>query len=323
MSAKMACNEPSHSVLGRFGVSLKARKHRIGAHTSAAGGVDRAAEEAAEIGCNALQVFTRSPRMWRGTAPSRDSIDRLWQLRQDHDLHPLVVHGSYLTNLAAADASVLEKSMRSFRLELDNARAIGADYLIIHPGSARGQFKEQAIDGFAAALAVAQQEFEWGGLRLLLENTAGGGATLGRSFSELADLREAVSARCEAPLGFCIDTAHCFEAGYDVSTEPGLRDTVLEMREFLDLEHVCVLHANDSKTALGSNSDRHASIGEGRIGPDAFARMLRHPQLQTKPFILETPLIDESHRENVRRLWLLASSSGQGGRKAPEDGRTA
>ncbi len=319
----MAWNEPSCRVRSRFSVSVKAQKHRIGAHTSAAGGVDRAAEEAAAIGCNALQVFTRSPRMWRGTAPSRDSIDHLQELRQDHDLHPLAVHGSYLTNLAAADTSVLEKSMRSFQLELDNARAIGAEYLIIHPGSARGQSKERAIDGFAAALSLAQRGFEWGRLRLLLENTAGGGATLGRSFAELAELREAVSARCEAPLGFCIDTAHCFEAGYDVSTEHGLRDAVREMRKYLGLKHVRVLHANDSKTALGSNSDRHASIGEGQIGSEAFARMLRHPLLRSKPFILETPLIDESHRENVRRLWSLADGSGQGGRKASEDGHEA
>lgn len=303
----MVCNEPSNGVCARSSGPPNALKHRIGAHTSAAGGVHRAAEQAAEIGCNALQVFTRSPRMWRGTAPSRDSIDRLGEIRRQHDLHPLAVHGSYLTNLAAADLSILEKSIRSFQLELGNARAIGADYLIIHPGSARGQSRARAVDGFAEALAVAQQEFEWGRLRLLLENTAGGGATLGRSFSELAALRAAVSARCEAPLGFCIDTAHCFEAGYDVSSEQGLRDTIREMKEYLGLEHVHVLHANDSKTALGSNSDRHASIGEGQIGSDAFARMLRHPQLRKKPFILETPLIDESHRENVRRLWCLAS----------------
>lgn len=281
--------------------------HRIGAHTSAAGGVHRAAQEAVRIGCNALQVFTRSPRMWRGASPKPDSVRRLNEIRRKHDLSPLAVHGCYLTNLAAADGTVQEKSRQSFRLEIENAKAVGADYLIIHPGSARGQSTESAIEVFATAVAEVQRGFEWGRMRLLLENTAGGGATLGRSFEELAALREAVAARCDAPVGFCIDTAHSFEAGYDISSERGLEDTLGQIRHWLGMESVRVIHANDSKTDLGSNSDRHASIGDGQIGSEAFARMLAHPALRGKPFILETPFIDGSHRENVRRLWNLAT----------------
>ncbi len=282
------------------------RRHRIGAHTSAAGGVHRAAEEAVAIGCNTVQVFTRSPRMWRGIAPSAESISRLAALRQEHDLHPLAVHGCYLTNLAAANPEVQQRSRESFRLEIENARAIGADYLVFHPGSAKGQSRERAIEVFAAALAEVQRGFDWGSLRLLLENTAGGGDTLGRSFEELAELGQAVAALCNAPLGFCIDTAHSFEAGYDISTAKGLRDTVRSMHEHLGMERVYLFHANDSKTEFGSNRDRHESIGDGHIGAEAFARILHHPRLRAKPFILETPFIDESHRENVRRLWNLA-----------------
>lgn len=285
----------------------KSRAHRIGAHTSAAGGVHRAAERAIDIGCNALQVFTRSPRIWRGSPPSAGSVERLHRLREEHDLRPVAVHGSYLTNLAAADEAVAAKSRESFRLEIENARAIGADYLVIHPGSARGQPTERAIEAFAAALAEVTEGFDWGPVRLLLENTAGGGATLGRSFEELAALRDAARARCAAPLGFCIDTAHSFEAGYDISSERGLEDTLGQIRHWLGMESVRVIHANDSKTDLGSNSDRHASIGDGQIGSEAFARMLAHPALRGKPFILETPFIDGSHRENVRRLWNLAT----------------
>ncbi len=313
----MTGHGPSRQENRRFCSTVKPRKHRIGAHTSAAGGVHRAAEEAAAIGCNALQVFTRSPRMWRGKAPSRESVDQLGELRHKHDLNPVAVHGCYLTNLAAADPVVLEKSKQSFRLEIENAREIGADYLVIHPGSARGQSTEQAIEVFAAALAEAQQGFDWGSLRLLLENTAGGGATLGRSFEELDRLQEAVEVRCGAPLGFCIDTAHCFAAGYDVSTESGLRDTVRQMRKHLRMDRVQLIHANDSKTALGSNSDRHESIGDGQIGSGAFARILHHPQLGSKPMILETPFIDESHAENVRRLWALAGEVAPASRSAP------
>ena len=282
------------------------RRHRIGAHTSAAGGVHRAAEEAVAIGCNTVQVFTRSPRMWRGKAPSCESISRLAALRNEHDLHPLAVHGCYLTNLAAANPEVQQRSRESFRLEIENARAIGADYLVIHPGSAKGQSRERAIEVFSAALAEVERGFDWGSLRLLLENTAGGGDTLGRSFEELAELGQAVAALCNAPLGFCIDTAHSFEAGYDISTAKGLRDTVRSMHEHLGMERVYLFHANDSKTEFGSNRDRHESIGDGHIGAEAFARILHHPRLRAKPFILETPFIDESHRENVRRLWDLA-----------------
>ncbi len=287
--------------------------HRIGAHTSAAGGVHRAAEEAVEIGCNTLQVFTRSPRMWRGSAPSPQSVERLVALRSEHDLAPVAVHGCYLTNLAASDEVVAAKSRASFRLEIENARAIGADYLVIHPGSARGQGTDQAIEAFATAVASVEEGFDWGPVRLLLENTAGGGATLGRSFEELAVLREAVRTRCAAPVGFCIDTAHSFEAGYDISTEQGLQETLSEIRRHLGMDSVHVIHANDSKTDLGSNSDRHESIGEGRIGSEAFARMLAQPDLRDKPFILETPFIDGSHRENVRRLWELAGEPGPTG----------
>ena len=272
------------------------RSYRIGAHTSAAGGVHRAAEEAVAIGCNTVQVFTRSPRMWRGTPPSAESIERLAALRGEHDLHPLAVHGCYLTNLAAASAEVQQRSRASFRLELENARSIGADYLVIHPGSAKGQSRQRAIAVFAAAVAEVQRGFEWGSLRLLLENTAGGGHTLGVSFPELAALGEAVAALCDARLGFCIDTAHSFEAGYDIASEQGLLETVRSLHECLGMENVHLLHANDSKTEFGSHHDRHESIGDGHIGADAFARILRHPQLRTKPFILETPFIDGSHR---------------------------
>ena len=244
--------------------------------------------------------------MWRGASPKPDSVRRLNEIRRQHDLWPLAVHGCYLTNLAAADGIVQDKSRQSFRLEIENAKAVGADYLIIHPGSARGQSIERAIEVFATAVAEVQRGFEWGRLRLLLENTAGGGATLGRSFEELAALRKAVAARCDAPVGFCIDTAHSFEAGYDLSLEQGLEDTVDLIRKHLGMDSVEVLHANDSKTGLGSNRDRHESIGDGRIGSEAFARMLAHCALRSKPFILETPFIDGSHEENVRRLWALA-----------------
>lgn len=244
--------------------------------------------------------------MWKGRPPKPASVRRLRSLREEHDLAPLAVHGCYLTNLASVDPVIQERSRKSFRLEIENARAIGADYLVIHPGSAKGQSRRQAVEIFAAAVAAVEEGFDWGSLRLLLENTAGGGATLGRSFEELSLLQQAVGDRCAAPVAFCIDTAHCYEAGYDVSTEDGLQATLAALDEAVGIDSVRLIHANDSKTELGSNRDRHESIGDGHIGSDAFARMLAHERLRSKPFILETPFIDGSHEENVRRLWALA-----------------
>ena len=284
---------------------------RIGAHTSTAGGVHKAAEEAVALGCNTLQIFTRSPRMWRGAAPTARNVERLRGLRAAHDLTPLVVHGNYLTNLAAADPELRRKSMQSFRLEIENARAVEADYLVIHPGSAKGRPVDEAIESLAGALVEAQQGFAWGSLWLLLENTAGGGAALGRSFDELAVLRAAVERRAAVPLGYCLDTAHCFEAGYDISTVAGLQETLREMERHIGAENVPVIHANDSKTPLGSRRDRHASIGKGCIGADAFRRILRHPKLRRKAFILETPTDEDgSHQPNVDRLRALARGRG-------------
>lgn len=285
---------------------------RIGAHTSTAGGVHKAAEEAVELGCNTLQIFTRSPRMWRGAAPAARCVERLRALRAAHDLTPLVVHGNYLTNLAAADPDLRRKSMQSFRLEIENARAVEADYLVIHPGSAKGRPVDEAIEALADALAEAQRGFAWGSLRLLLENTAGGGAALGRNFEQLAVLRAAVERRAPVPLGYCLDTAHCFEAGYDVSTAAGLGETVREIERHVGAENVPVIHANDSKTPLGSRRDRHASIGKGYIGMEAFRRILRHPKLRCKAFILETPMDEDgSHRPNVDRLRALVPGRGR------------
>lgn len=284
---------------------------RIGAHTSIAGGVYKAAQEAVGLGCNTLQIFTRSPRMWRGTTPPAGDVARLRELRVEHDLTPLVVHGNYLTNLAAADRNIRSNSIRSFRLEVENARVVEADSLVIHPGSAKGRSVDAAIESLADALVEAQQGFEWGSLRLLLENTAGGGATIGRNFEELAALRDAIERRADIPIGYCIDTAHCFEAGYDLSTVSGLRATVSEMERHIGIENVPVIHTNDSKTPLGSNRDRHESIGQGWIGAAAFERILRHPKLRRKAFILETPTnADGSHQANVDCLKRLA-----GGRK--------
>jgi len=281
---------------------------RIGAHTSINGGLERAAEETLRMGCNTFQIFSHSPRMWRQGKLAESSVEQLKRLRAEHDLRPLVIHGAYLINMAAADAVVREKSVRAFRYELENALTLGAEFLVIHPGSYRGQTVAQSMATLARSIARAARGLKWDGLELLLENTAGGGMTLGRGFSELAELRERIVRRAGIPVAFCLDTAHCYEAGFDISTAEGLEETLQLADRNLGLENVRVLHVNDSKTALGSRADRHEHIGKGRLGHETFRRLLHDPRLADKPLILETPAVRGSHLPNVRALKALARS---------------
>jgi deoxyribonuclease-4 len=276
---------------------------RIGAHESISGSLDRAVDRALASGCNALQIFSRSPRMWQSAPLKAVEVDRFKEARVKHHVSPLVIHGNYLMNMASCDAVIREHSRQAFRDEVERALRIGADYLVIHPGSSRGQSARKAIETLAASIGRALRGLQPDGLRLLLENTAGGGMSLGREFAELAELRSRIEAKVSLPVGFCIDIAHCFEAGLDVSTAEGLEDTVKQLERNLGLENVPVLHCNDSKTALGSRHDRHANIGKGRIGNPAIARILHHPRLQHTALILETPGdADGLHKSDVRRM---------------------
>ena len=284
------------------------KKRRLGAHTSIAGSLDNSAREAIELGCSCFQIFTRSPRMWQAPPLERRQIEDLKRLRKQHDLWPLAVHGSYLINLAALDEANRDKSIQGFRDEVQRAIAVGADYLVFHPGSAKGQERESAIAVLAESFAKAVKGVVWDGLEVLLENTAGGGNSLGRTFEELAAARAAIRAEAPgAPVGYCIDTCHLFAAGYEISTAAGLNETLRAIDAATGLEHVKLVHTNDSKAKFGSHLDRHENIGEGQIGLEAFRRIVNHPALRGKPFILETPRgEDGTHRRNTETLKTLA-----------------
>lgn len=276
---------------------------RIGIHTSIQGSLDKSALRAHELGANTFQIFSASPRMWRARMPSAEEIRRLKEARERLDLKPLVVHDNYLINLAAADPALRRRSVAAFRGELERAAALGAEYLVAHPGSSAGQSVEEAIDRVAESIAEAARGLALDGLVLLLENTAGSGAALGSRFEELAEIRRRASARVDFEIGYCLDTAHCLAAGYDVATAAGLKKTLAEADRVLGLERVRVIHSNDSKAPLGSRVDRHAHIGEGHIGAEGFRRILAHPRLRRKPFILETPVKEEGDdRRNVEML---------------------
>ena len=281
--------------------------HRIGIHTSRARSLENAAVKAGELGANTFQIFSASPRMWRAGPPDATDIALLRKARTRLRLEPLVIHCNYLVNLATLDPVIREKSIISFRGELDRAAAIGAEYLVVHPGNYRGQSIEEGIAAFVLGLAEAARGFRAPKPTVLLENTVGGGCQIGSRLGELKMIRDLAMSQTDLQVAYCLDTCHLFAAGFDISTAPGLENTVAEIETALSLDFVRVIHANDSKGNLGSRLDRHENIGQGKIGESGFRRILRHPKLRDKPFILETPVEEEGDDlMNVQALKRLA-----------------
>ena len=280
---------------------------RIGLHTSIAGALERSATTAAGLGANTFQIFTSSPRQWKASVPSEPAIKLLNAAREKFDLTPLVIHDNYLINLASADPAIRAKSIEAFRGELVRGIAVGAEYLVAHPGNYKGQTVEEGIFHFLQGIAAAAEGLKFDKLMLLVECTAGAGAQIGGRFEELHAIREYAGQMTHLPVGYCLDTCHLLVSGYDVATEEGFKKTVAEAERILGLEHVRVIHANDSKAPLGSHVDRHEHIGQGYIGLDGFRRILTHPKLRQKAFILETPVDNEGDEQRnldkLRALW--------------------
>ncbi len=283
---------------------------RIGIHTSIAGDIASSLDAAAKLGANALQIFSASPRMWPrgGTRIAEADAARFRERRAGLGLGPLVIHDNYLINLASPDRVMRTRSIQAFHDELVRGVSLGADFLVAHPGAAMGAPMSQAIEDIADGMRQAARGMKFGGLRILVENTSGMGSAVGSRFEEIQAILEATK---DLPMGVCLDTAHTFEAGFDIASEEGLEKTLDLMDRTVGLTRVFVLHVNDSKTALGSRVDRHENIGDGKIGRKALGRILNHPRLGPgalagRAFILETP-IDKpgDDRRNVRALWEL------------------
>jgi deoxyribonuclease IV len=302
---------------------------RIGIHTSIAGSYLRALESAKKLGANAVQIFSASPRMWQVAKVGIPASDaKAFRARREQlGLGPLVIHANYLVNLAATQPMLRTRSIQAFHEELVRGVVLGADFLVVHPG-ARGQASmDQAIASIIDAVKQAAKRVPLGKMRILIENTAGMGSSVGSRLEEVAAIINGVnrgegSQRTEdRPLqvGACLDTAHLLAAGYDIHTHAGLEQTLDAIDRTIGLLNVPVIHVNDSKIPLGGRVDRHAHIGAGKIGSEAFARILRHPRLGTVPpeglpgraFLLETPIDDpgDDHR-NVAKLWELAGVPG-------------
>jgi len=261
---------------------------RIGIHTSIANGFAGSLESASKLGCNALQIFSASPRMWPRVGARIAEIDvaEFRAKRAALGLGPVVIHANYLINLATSDPVMRVRSMQAYHDEIVRGMALGADYLVVHPGSCCGKTPgpgksvEQGIRDVAQAIRQAARgvrlcqkfdDFRDCRLRLLLENTSGMGAAIGSRFEELKAIIDALPG---LPVGICLDTAHAFHAGYGIHTEAGLAQTIGALERTVGLGRVAVLHVNDSKTPFGSRVDRHEHIGRGKMGLEAFRRIL-------------------------------------------------
>jgi deoxyribonuclease IV len=265
---------------------------RIGIHTSTAGGVERAAERAYRLGANTFQIFSSNPRQWKPYSLAESQCKEMRRLREKYAISPLVVHANYLVNLAGSTLDFHRKSVEAFRGELKRARALCAEFLVLHPGSFRGRSREEGLELVAASIAEAAQglDLERSNLRVLIENTAGAEFSLGGSFEQVGQLLQYLEPIC--PVAACIDTCHTHASGYDIVSESGWQQTMQRLDETVGLKRVLVWHCNDSKDPRGSRRDRHEHIGKGTIGLKPFRRLLNDPRTAHAAFIAETP-IDE------------------------------
>jgi deoxyribonuclease-4 len=256
----------------------------IGAHVSTAGGLYRSVERGVARGCRAIQIFNQSPRMWRPTAYSEEDFAAFRDAREDSPIETVLIHAVYLLNCASEDRDIRQKSLASLVQSLRVGDGIGAAGVVLHPGSAKQGDVGAAIKRAGQVIREALAESE--ACQLHLEDTAGAGGTLGRSFEELAQLVEAAGG--DQRVGLCLDSCHLYASGYDVSSPEGLRKTLEECDRTVGLERLRSLHLNDSMTALGSNRDRHALLGEGELGDRGCAVFLSEPRFERLPCLLET-----------------------------------
>lgn len=289
----------------------KGRAMLIGAHESISGGLERSVERAEEDGCEAMQIFSGSPSKWSMLPVPSDAAGKFRESLAESQVRSILVHGSYLVNPASPDRELWKKSLDAMKAEYSRCRQIAADYLVVHPGSHRGDGLEDGIRR-AADLFTRVLEGAGDGPVILLENTAGAGSTLGGSFTELGRIRGLIP--FPARIGFCLDTAHAFAGGYDMGTGEGVKKALAGIDDEAGTGPIMAFHINDSARALGSGIDRHARIGEGLMGMDGFKTLLGLVEFRGCPAILETqplPVPRGRYKDQVDILKGLRMESGR------------
>jgi deoxyribonuclease-4 len=280
----------------------------LGAHVSTSGGLVHAFARGGEIGCEALQIFVKSPNQWRAKPLAVTEADAFRGARATAGAPPVVAHAAYLINLAAPDPEILAKSRAGLADELGRGAAIGLDGVVVHPGAHLGRGVDAALTVIAEsldALAAGLPTDPSSAPRILLELTAGQGTVVGHTLEQLAQIRS--RAACRERIAYCLDTCHAFAAGYELGTVAAVEEFLAEVERHLGFELVACLHVNDSEGALGSKKDRHANIGQGKIALEGFRRLLSEPRLAGVPAILETPIGDDElgHARDLEALRAL------------------
>jgi deoxyribonuclease-4 len=271
---------------------------KIGCHVSIAGKIYEAVDRAKALGCNTMQIFARNPRQWRKDGLTKEDIKTFKDKIKEAKISPIVVHIPYFLNLASAKNSFHKITIREFTQDLIEADELGADYLVTHMGSYKGSTEAKGLLKIVKALKKILKAAKPKKTKVLLENTSGSGNWLGYKFSHQRFIME----KMEWPqtLGLCLDTAHCYAAGYNINTLEGLNALVSEIDREVGLKYLKVIHLNDTKEKLGSLKDRHCDIGEGNIGRTGFNFILHHKFLKNMPLILETP--KETDADDIRNL---------------------
>src|SRR6516165_1808639 len=284
-----------------------ATKKRIGVHVGTTGGVWTAVERAVAAGANTFQIFSSSPRMWKGTPVKAADAAKMKDLRAKYDVGPVAIHASYLINLCSQTESVRENSTKAFRGEVERALDLGAEFLVLHPGSWKGLTREQGLTYAAESIEKAIEGIDFAGkdFKILIENTAGAEFSLGGKLEQVAELVECLKP-C-APVAVCLDTCHVHVSGYDIISTDGYIETMKLVESTVGFDAVKVWHCNDAKAAMGSKLDRHEHIGEGMIGAEAFRRLLHDARFAHCAFIAETPV--DAPGDEARNVGVLRALS--------------
>ncbi len=274
---------------------------KIGCHVSIAEKIWRCFERALSVDCEVFQIFTQNQRQWKSVQYSTEDVQQFHAMRNNSPFkeQPLTAHASYLINLCAEDEEKLQRSRKAFLEELKRCDTLGVDYLVIHPGSFGGQTLEWGIEKVAETLNLTLEAYT-PKVQILLETTAGQGNNLGFRFEQLKAIRDLLNQAEQ--VGYCVDTCHIFAAGYGLENAQAVEQTLQEAESILGLKHIKVWHFNDALVERGSRRDRHAPVGEGKIGLPAFEILLNHPAFENTPAILEIPGGMDKFAENIRLL---------------------
>jgi len=275
----------------------------LGVQVSILGKIYEAVDRAKDLGCNTMQMFSRNPREWRRGKLSNEDIEEFRKRKQNSKISPLFVHIPYLINLASPYKRLYRASIKAYIEDIEESELLEVDYIVTHMGSHKKKGEGFGIRRIIEALNIIIDRTRNSKVKILLENTAGSGSWLGYKFEHQRKIIEGIENK--ERMGICLDTCHTYVAGYDLSTEKGLEDTLTEIDDLIGLNRLKLIHLNDTKDRLGSRRDRHEHIGKGRMGIDAFKRIVNHQKLKDLPFVLETP--KKTEKDDIMNLEIVKS----------------